>query len=150
MKKKPLAGGRVGVHGDYRNAGGDGTIDIVFQQGRISHRDQDPAGFALHCLLQRLLLSLGIVGVRTRELGTHLELLGRLKQTGRASLPVRNLDVGGNQVILFVGIVPSSTADQENQQDAEDDSGRYREVAHRILLANRRDRAQPGAKRYEF
>ena len=93
-EEKPLAGGRVRVHRDYRNAGGDGAIDIVLHHGRVGHRDQDPAGFALHRLLQRFLLSLGIVGVRTRELGTHLELLGRLKQTGRAGLPVRNFDVG--------------------------------------------------------
>jgi len=80
-KKEPLAGGRVGIHRDHRNPGFDRMVDLVFQQPGVGDGDQYPGGFALHRFMERLLLGLGIVRVRTREFGAHLELLGCLEQT---------------------------------------------------------------------
>src|SRR6185312_15896802 len=138
-EEQALAGRRIRVHRDHWDAGRDGAIDVILHERRIRHRHQDSGGFALHGLLERLLLRLGVVGVRTREFGTHFELHRSLEQSCPAGLPVWNLDIGGNQVVLLIGIVTGSAADQKNQQNTHDDFCRYGEVAHRTLLANRHD-----------
>ena len=124
-KKEPLAGGRVGVHGDDRNAGCHRLVNIVFQQAGIGDRNQNSRGLALYRLLERLLLSFGIVGVRTGKFGTHFQLSGGLKQTSRAGLPVGNLHVGGNQEIFLILVMRASATRQKNQQCAENQSRNY-------------------------
>ncbi len=107
-EEQPLTQGRIGIHRNDRDSSADGAVNVILHQLGISHRNQDAGRLLLYGLLKRLLLGFGIIAVRTRELGPHLELGSGLHKTCSRRLPIRHLKVGGDEVILFISIVARS------------------------------------------
>src|SRR5207237_5342475 len=46
-EEKALSGWRIGVDRDYGDARGNGTINVIFHQGRIDYGDQNSGGLFL-------------------------------------------------------------------------------------------------------
>ena len=151
MKNNRLLDGASGIHSHDRNTGADSAVNVIFHQLWIGHRNQNAGCLLLHGLLKRLLLGLGVIAIRARELSTHLELRSGLHKTRPCRLPIRHLKIGGDEVILFVSIVAGSATYEREKQDAEEEQGSELRLVHRILLkAIDRHHANGTPRRYAF
>ena len=100
---EPMTVGRVGVDGQHRDIGGDSLVDLGLHEGRVRDGDENARRLAGDHRLKLLHLALWIEGVGAAHLGLHTVLIGSLHQTGICGLPIRQFDIGGDQVVL-VGI----------------------------------------------
>src|SRR6266446_654329 len=116
-EKEPLAGGCVRVDRDYRDARGHSLIDAVFEQSGIGNGQEDARGFLLHRLIQSVALSLGVVRLWTHEANANLRRLSRLAKTSPGSLPIRDMQIGRYEKVIFVGVVRRATTEKSYQQN---------------------------------
>ena len=114
-KQAPARGG-VRVDRDDRNASVNRTVNSVFHCIRIGNRDKNACGPLLDGPEQFVTFGGGIIRVRSGEGVADAQLLSRLRESSPSTLPIRNLDVGRNQVIPFVGLV-SCLSRASNQRD---------------------------------
>jgi hypothetical protein len=72
-KGEPLAGGRIGIDRDYRNALRDSSVDIRLHYGRIGCRNHDARRLDLlgQDVPESVGLSLGIEGIGSHQFGFH-------------------------------------------------------------------------------
>jgi hypothetical protein len=122
IKHQPLAGGRVSVHGENGNAGGDGGVDIRAHQFRVRGRDEDSAGLGFNHALKFCLLGFGIVRVRPHKLGPNLHLRCRLYEACARRLPIRHPNVGRDQHVFLVGVMARSATHQQQQGKIKQDA----------------------------
>jgi hypothetical protein len=66
----------------------------------------------LHRLIQSFSLGLGVVRLGARETVANFPRVRRFGKASAGSLPIRNLQVGGYENIIFVGLVRRTTAEK--------------------------------------
>jgi hypothetical protein len=111
-EKEPLAGGGVRVDRENGDTRCNGLINAVLEEGRIRNGQQDARGILLHRLIQSFSLGLGVVRLGARETIANLPCVRRFGKASAGSLPIRNLQVGGYENIIFVGLVRRTTAEK--------------------------------------
>src|SRR5579872_7225019 len=115
-EEQALARWSIGVNRDDRDAGRDRLVDAVFQYSRIGYTEQDAGRLLLHSLVQRIAFSLWIVGLRPDEIGANLELRCGVGEASSGSLPVGHLQIGGDQNVVFGGVMSAAAAERSRQQ----------------------------------
>src|SRR5207245_2993095 len=90
-------------------------------------------------VLPTLLLGLGLVPVWAIEFGPHLYIGSGLGETPARHFPVGYLDIGGNQEVFFISVMPAA-AKQRQKQNAGENEGDELVLVHRILLGSNRRR----------
>ena len=103
-EKQAPARGCVRVDRDDRNASVNRTVNPVFHCIRIGNRDKNACGPLLDGPEQFFTFGGGIISIRSGEGVANTQLLGRLRESSSGTLPVRDLDVDGNQHIALAAM----------------------------------------------
>ena len=119
-EEEAVALGRVGVQGDDRDTGGDGLIDFGGEHGTVADGDEDASGLGGYDILELGDFSLGIEGVRTAHVDGDAVLGGRSLQAREGSLPVGNLDIGGDEVVTITLAVAGASGEQRQNGGGEE------------------------------
>jgi hypothetical protein len=70
-KEEAFAAGRVRIDGDYRDASGNGLIDVVGQQAGFCDMKENASRFFMNRLLESLLLGFQVIVLRADELSVN-------------------------------------------------------------------------------
>src|SRR5207244_6312545 len=95
--------------------------------------------FWLSRFVQILWLGLGGRTVWAFEFGAPLYIGSGLGDTRPRHFPVGYLDIGGNQKVFFISVMPATTK-QRQKQNAGENEGDELALVHRILLGSNRRR----------
>jgi hypothetical protein len=95
----------------------------------------------LDCLIEGVTLGLGVVVVRAHKICAYLELFTGPGETGARSLPIRNLQIGGYEYEVFVGIMSPATKQGSEQQPQPKKRMQLAKAEHRSLLRTAKLRA---------
>ncbi len=145
-EKEALAHRRVGINGDHRNSRGNRCIDRRPQKLRISRGHQDSRRLRLHRFVECLLLRSWIVIVRSGYFRANLHLLRGLVESGRCRLPVRDLCVYGDEVILFVAVVFGAGSQTEHGNQGNKRAGKSSQIKHENTSSRKCGRETKGPK----